>query len=378
MAPQRRDEVRALSTLAFAQLGAATGGIGALHRAIADRTVASPPRRAHDAIAGGVYRAVAEGLRVAGAGVDRLLAVRSRGDGLQPSDSPRGAAALAVLTGLIGDDLEAQRSDLHQPMTVRVGGRAVAIEPGAVAPAFPRATPRLVVFVHGLMETEHAWQRSDADSYGTRLRRDAGLTPVYVRANTGRPIADNGRELATLIAELAAAWPVAVAEIAFVGHSMGALIAHSACHQAARDGAAWAARVHRIVSLGAPHRGAPLARAVDAAGDVLALMPETRPLSGLLRRRSAGIGDLRHGLVPGEDAHPAATRFVVATVSRDPGHPVGRAIGDLLVLPDSASARGGDGIHVGGAHHFALLNHPAVYERLREWLSEPPVSGRRP
>jgi hypothetical protein len=30
-----------------------------------------------------------------------------------------------------------------------------------------------------------------------------------------------------------------------------------------------------------------------------------------------------------------------------------------------------DGRHVGGAHHFALLNHPAVYECLREWLAEP-------
>jgi hypothetical protein len=30
------------------------------------------------------------------------------------------------------------------------------------------------------------------------------------------------------------------------------------------------------------------------------------------------------------------------------------------------------GAHVGGATHFALLNHPQVYERLRGWLSTPP------
>ena len=27
------------------------------------------------------------------------------------------------------------------------------------------------------------------------------------------------------------------------------------------------------------------------------------------------------------------------------------------------------GMHLGGAHHFALLNHPAVYEKLRAWLA---------
>jgi hypothetical protein len=26
-------------------------------------------------------------------------------------------------------------------------------------------------------------------------------------------------------------------------------------------------------------------------------------------------------------------------------------------------------MHLGGATHLALLNHPAVYERLRDWLA---------
>ncbi len=30
-----------------------------------------------------------------------------------------------------------------------------------------------------------------------------------------------------------------------------------------------------------------------------------------------------------------------------------------------------DGLHVGGANHFALLNHPKVYAQLRDWLSYP-------
>ena len=75
--------------------------------------------------------------------------------------------------------------------------------------------------------------------------------------------------------------------------------------------------------------------------------------------------------------------FVAATITRSPRHPVGRVIGDALVLQPSASGRSRDrripfeaehGMHVGGAHHLALLNHPEVYERLRDWLAAEPAA----
>ena len=43
---------------------------------------------------------------------------------------------------------------------------------------------------------------------------------------------------------------------------MGGLVARSACHRGAEDGAAWAALVRQSVSLGTPHMGAPLEQAV--------------------------------------------------------------------------------------------------------------------
>ncbi|HLM51090.1 MAG TPA: hypothetical protein VK279_11135, partial [Solirubrobacteraceae bacterium] len=72
--------------------------------------------------------------------------------------------------------------------------------------------------------------------------------------------------------------------------------------------------------------------------------------------------------------------FVAATVTRSPRHPIGRLLGDWLVLEASASGRSlrrlpfaaAHGLHVGGVHHFALLNHPDVYPRLRDWLATPP------
>jgi pimeloyl-ACP methyl ester carboxylesterase len=369
---ERPDEVRALARLGAASVAEAAGGIGGIHAAVARRVFcalgpsAAPARVLHDALAGGVYAGVRGGAALAGQAADRALARR---EGAPLSATPRGAQALAILNGLAGDTLE---PDLQLPM-------------GIPAP-FPRTSPRLVVFLHGLMETEHAWRFGGRESYGDRLARDLGVTPVEVRYNTGRHISENGCSLAALLEALVAEWPVAVDEIALVGHSMGGLVARSACHHAAEDGLAWVTRVRHIVTLGSPHLGAPLAQGTHYAAHALHAVPETRPFARFLRRRSAGIRDLRKGSLVDVDwagRDPDALRaaacaevplldgathcFVSATVTRDADHPLGRLIGDTLVLTASATGRGRT-LHVGGTHHLALLNHPAVYAQLREWL----------
>jgi pimeloyl-ACP methyl ester carboxylesterase len=358
------DELRALTRLAFDELGLGAGGIGQVHRAIADRAFRRPtPAKAlHDGISGAVYASVAGAASLAGRGV--AAAVRDR----PVSTTPRGAAALAVLNGLRGDALE---PPLAMAMTLRADGE-------------PR--PRLAVFVHGLFETEHAWRYGGGvgGTYGERLE---GFTPVWVRYNTGRHVSENGRTLAAELDELVAEWPVPVEEIALIGHSMGGLVARSACHA----GGDWVRHVTHVVSLGSPHTGAPLESAVHYAAAALRAVPETRPFSAFLRRRSAGIRDLRSGSLVDEDwqgRDPDALRaaacreiplldgarhcFVAATVTRDPRHPVARVIGDWLVLEASASHRAQEALHVGGVHHLALLNHPRVYERLSEWLAPRP------
>lgn len=387
---ERPDEVRALARLGAAELGVATGGIGGIHDAVARRVfgalgpTAGPVRAAHDAIARGVYAGLRGGATLAGEAANRALARRAAGDGRAISSRPRGAQALAVLSGLYGDALERDGSPLQEPMAVRLRGRVVGPE------AFPDPAPHLVVFVHGLMESEHAWRLGGRPSYGERLARDLGVTPLEVRYNTGRHISENGRSLAALLERFVAAWPVR--EVTLVGHSMGGLVARSACHQASGDGMAWVARVRRIVSLGTPHHGAPLAQGVHYAAHALHAVPETRPFGRFLRRRSAGIRDLRHGSLVDRDwagRDPDALRatacaevplldgvthcFVSATITRDERHPLGRLLGDALVLPRSASGRriplpAEHGLRVGGASHLALLNHPAVYAQLRAWL----------
>ena len=401
------DEVRSLVRLGFDELRRVPGGIGGVHRAIASRAFrltgagAVPARVLHDAISTRVYAGLGGATRLVGRAADAGLRRRPVPDGRVLSTSPRGALVLGAIGGLIGDALEREGSELVEPMSVRVGGRPVELAPDAVAGAFPDATPGLVVFVHGLMETEFSWrvgEGPDGETYAARLRRDLDLTPVEIRYNTGRHISENGLSLADLLEQLVAAWPVEVDRIVLIGHSMGGLVARSACHLGAERDHAWVRRVRHSISLGSPHMGAPLAQGVHWLSAALHALPETRPLAGFLRRRSAGIRDLRQGSLVDADwqgCEPDALRvaacqevpllegathcFVAATITRSGRHPVGRLVGDCLVLEPSASGRSRTrripfeaehGMHLGGAHHIALLNHPAVYERLHAWLAQ--------
>jgi pimeloyl-ACP methyl ester carboxylesterase len=402
------NELRALNALAFAELRGFPGGIRDMHLGIADRAfraVGSPARPIkviHDAVSRRAYDAIGSGAARLGQAADVAIERRGFGEGRRLSRTRQGSAMIAALNGLIGDQLESSGSDLHEPTSVRVNGDAVAIRADALRATFTDASPRIVVFLHGLMETEFSWRWGSAhphDTYGARLAADLGCTPLYLRYNSGLHISENGRSIASLLERLEQAWPVGVREIALVGHSMGGLVARSACYQAAEDGHGWVRHVRHVVSLGTPHMGAPLEQGVHFASAALHALPETRMFGTFLRRRSAGIRDLRQGSLVDEDwrdLDPDALRaaacreiplldgathcFVSATITRSPRHPVGRLLGDVLVLVPSASGKARArqipfereyGAHVAPAHHFALLNHPEVYQHLRRWL-EPP------
>ena len=404
----RPNELLALSALAFEELRGFPGALRDMHLGIAARafrgvgSASEPVQLIHDAVSRGVYDALGAGAGLLGRATDAIIEHETVGADVRLSSTRGGSALVGALNGLIGDRLERLESDLDQGTSVRLDGETVALEQASLRAAFPEAGERIVVFLHGLMGTEFYWDwgaREPGENYGARLSAKVGCTPVYLRYNSGRHISENGRSVAALLEELVDAWPVEVREIALVGHSMGGLVARSACHQAAEAGRRWPERVGHIVTLGTPHLGAPLEQGAHVAATTLYALPETRMLGAFLRKRSAGIRDLRHGSLVDEDwrgRDPEALRaaackelpllagathcFVSATVTRDVRHPLGRLMGDTLVLVPSASGRGRTrripfrdehGYHVGATHHLALLNHPEVYERLRDWLTHP-------
>jgi pimeloyl-ACP methyl ester carboxylesterase len=395
-------ELQAAGELAADGAAGATGLAQQLHEAIAERSFRAnaPARAIHDAIATVAYAGVRGSLR-AGARLGAAAVAHARPQDAQAlSRSPRGRLATGALNGWIGDRLEAGGSALAVRMAVRRRGEDVAPERDALRAAFPGATGSIVVFVHGLCESDEAWRlRRDEPTYAERVRADLGITPLVLRYNTGRHVSDNGRELAALLDDVVAAWPVPVERIALVGHSMGGLVARSACKLAADDGRAWPALVRSVVCLGSPHLGAPLERGAALAAHALWKVPEARPVATLLRTRSAGIKDLRYGALAEEDWRdrdpdawgpdecadvplPDGVRHhcVIATLRASDEGPFADLLGDLLVPPWSASGRGRtggrsipfaveDSAHLPGVSHIGLLQHDAVYERLRDWLT---------
>ena len=400
----RSDEVRALGALA----GGAAAGIATqardVHAGIADRVfgllgpAAAPTRAIHDRVSESAYsgaRALTGALVRGGAFAYGLT---------RPHDAPtlerhpRARLGLGALNGAFGDMLERSGNPLAMPMTIRHAGRPLDFDRDAIAGVITQPRSRLAIFLHGLCETDDAWRFGTArhQPYGARLEAELGYTSLYVRYNSGRHISHNGRRLAECLNELTAAWPVPVTEIAFVGHSMGGLVARGACHYGA--GHDWVPKVRDVVMLGTPHRGAPLELVANAATHAISLLPETRPFAGPLRARSAGVKDLGYGYVVDEDwdghdpdafwtdtgtdipfLDSADHYFVSATLTREPEAPLGRMFGDLLVLRKSAWAHEKHGErlrfgidryrHLGGATHFDLLNHPAVYELIEGWLT---------
>jgi len=329
-----------------------------------------------------------------------VAAVPMRSDVLK-SGAWVGDAAIGLVNAVVGDHLEAKANGLDMSMVFRVGDFYAPLEADALREAAPNATPKVALFVHGLATTEWSWcLESEAYhgdpgiSFGSLLQRDLGYTPIYVRYNTGRRVADNGKSLAAYLQRFVDNYPVPIEELTLLGHSMGGLVVRSACHHAMEAELPWTALVPRVFCLGTPHQGAPLAKLGKALTGVLDAidLPGTQVTAKILAGRSGGIKDLSHGAVVDEDwldPDPAAGSdakllpgarhyFVSATITEDPEHPLGQLIGDLLVREPSASGPSLDESHFsietrryGGVMHHQLQNHPAVYAQVRDACAEP-------
>ncbi|HZE17764.1 MAG TPA: alpha/beta hydrolase, partial [Mycobacterium sp.] len=363
--------------------------------------VSKPVEVVHNTTAALTYYAVDRALRASLHGAGELAAEACSSDEDDAVESrPAAAGLIAALNGIYGDELANRGNGFALTMQIRDRGKPVAMNAAAIAAAFPKATGRIMVFVHGWCLTERWWWRRPRDGenvrpYGTRLRSDLGFTPVYLRYNTGLHISDNGKALADLINQLQSMWPVPVEEVALVGHSMGGLVVRSACHYGTEQQLGWPDAVRHVICLGSPHLGADLEKGVNAASWALARFPETRAVASFLNARSAGTKDLRYGALLEEDwsdcdpdeflrdrCHevpflPGAVYHFVATTAGP--RAVGVILGDHLVRPHSASGAGksrqipferAHGLTLTGLHHFDLLNHPAIYAKLREWLSQ--------
>jgi len=396
------DDLRAVSRLAFEATRGITALVEAMHLTIASgpailgKPLAGPAR----VVTRPIYGVILGVMQWIGGGVDRALAQLAPLLGAS-TPGPEREAVLAVLNGVLGDYLRERGNALAIEMRLRHDGAPLVLTADALRTTLPAAGGKLVVLVHGSCMNDLQWNRRGHD-HGAALARDLGYTPIYVHYNSGLHISTNGRALDALLEQLVTAWPVPITDLAIVGHSMGGLVARSACHLGEQAARAWRSRLRSFVTLGTPHHGAPLERGGAWVDQLLGLSRYSAPFTRLGQIRSAGVTDLRFGNVRDDDwqglprfAHhddrrqplalPAGVQCyaIAGTSATEPGaHPPG----DGLVPVDSAL-----GVHASPAltlafpeahrflaaatGHVELLDAPAVYARLRSWLS-PAESAR--
>ena len=378
------EDLRGASRLAFEASLGVTDLVQAMHLAIGEgpALLGRPLHWPVRLFSGPIYDSIRGGMKRVGAGLDlslARLALRSVGPDMPGS---KREALRAALNGVLGDHLHESGNPLAIEMSLRQAGQV---------------GPRLLVLVHGSCGSDLQWARAGHE-HGAALARDLGFTPVYLHYNSGLHISTNGRTFAGLLEQLVAAWPVPLEDFVILGHSMGGLVAQSACHYGQKAEHSWREKLRKLVCLGTPHHGAPLERSGYWVHRLLELSRYSSPLARLGKIRSAGVTDLRYGNVldehwKGRDrfggntardvrkrlALPAGVQCYAAAATLTPKG--GRKLrGDGLVPVDSALGRHQKpALRLGfpetnqwighGMGHLDLLSRGEVYETLRGWLA---------
>ncbi len=344
-----------------------------------------------------VYRGVGGAFRLTGAGVGAVAALLGEPRDDRPISRGR-EAAVAALNGVVGDHLAETHNPLALKMRFRRDGRPLTLERRALAEAFPDATGKLAVLLHGLCMSDLQWTRANHD-HGAALARELGFTPVTLSYNSGLHISTNGRAFADALEALVAEWPVEIQNLVVIGHSMGGLVARSACLYGEEAGHLWREKLSKLVFLGTPHHGAPLERIGNWVDVVVGKTPYAGAFGKLGKIRSAGVTDLRYGNLLDEDwegrdrfarepdprrpvplPEGVACYAIAATAAASPGALKDRLIGDGLVPVMSALGRHKDSARdlefpadrqwvACETGHLDLLSRRDVYERIAGWLA---------
>ena len=392
----RLSDLRGFHRLASDATVGLTDLVEAMHHTIV-RTpgiLGEPAKGRTNGITGLVYRSVRGVTRLVGGGVDALLALVAPLIA-ETRSSPEREAIMAALNGLLGDYLVASGNPLAIAMSLRTAGTPLEISKAALAARFLQPRHNVLVLVHGLCMNDLHWTR-DGHDHGAALARDLGCTPIYLHYNTGRHISANGRDFADLMEAFLHEWPHRIEQLTIMSHSMGGLVARSACHYASLAGHGWVKRLNNLIFLGTPHFGAPLERAGTRVDLLIGISPYTAPFARLGKTRSAGIKDLGHGYLRDEDwqvptseragrapaALPVGVRCYAIAASRQarPGPRRAKMRGDGFVPVSSALGRNrAASVNLGltkqqqwvgfGMGHFDLLSRVEVYEKIQCWLA---------
>ena len=326
-------------------------------------------------ITGLVYRSVRGGIRLVGRGIDAGLAPVATPP---PEGESMGATGTyrSVVNGIFGDYLSRTNNPLALGMSIRSGGQNIDTKT-------PITANKIALFVHGLCMNDTQWHR-DGQNPGTELVVGLGYQPLHLHYNSGLNIANNGRELANILQTIVSNRESPFDEVVIIGHSMGGLVARSACHYGSKENHTWPIQLDKLFFLGTPHHGAPLERGGHVLDTLLELSRYSAPIATLSKSRSAGITDLRNGIITDENEHvplPKRVKCYAAAAVRAEKRSVlsERLTGDGLVPVNSAMGLHRDPartLAIAKKHqwigykmgHNELLHRPEVFAWIGKWL----------
>ncbi|MBF0411967.1 MAG: hypothetical protein HQK70_04545 [Desulfamplus sp.] len=378
-----------------------------------------------------VYNNIRTVTKLVGGGIDALferlspILVENESAFDKKEISPNREAFISALNGVIGDYLASKNNPLAiSSMQFRSNGKPLSSE--QLLEAIQQSNGKVALMLHGLCMNDLQWNRQGHD-HGEALARDLGYLPLYIHYNTGLHISENGKKLSDLLqtainqlfeqqnqfqslkptqpqhkieslnstASIKSPQPI---KLIIIAHSMGGLVSRSGCYYAKQSGHTWLNYLDKMIFLGTPHHGAPLAKGGSLIDNILEINPYSAPFSRLGKIRSCGLTDLRYGNVVADDwkgqdrfAFSRDTRTpvplpegvkcysIAATTAKESENCCADIIGDGLVTLSSAL-----GYHkksefnllfpethkwVGcNMNHIDILNHPEVYETIKSYV----------
>ncbi len=383
-------DLQGISQLSIDTVKGITKVVESLHSTISANTpILGSHKEKASGLTGAIYKSINAVTHLLGEGINAVLnktsQMQGEYSGVHKLSKTREAVA-AAMNGVLGDHFDEGDNPLAIQMSFRINGQA--LNKNQLQEVFNNTENTVTVLIHGLCMNDIQWTR-DGHNHGELLEQELGHTVIYLHYNSGLHVSENGRKLSELLFELELDDNVS---INLLCHSMGGLVARSACYYAKILNHAWFSSVDKMIFLGTPHHGAILAKGGHWADVFLQISPYSAPFAKITKVRSNGLHDLRHGYVKDEDWQVVEERTIVPLLENIECYAIAtttseyaskyheKIVGDGLVSINSAL-----GIHKDkkldlkipkqnqwtspNIGHMQQLSHKEIYQVIKNWMN---------
>ena len=385
-------DLQGISQLSIDTVKGITKVVESLHSTISANTpILGASKDKSSGLTGAIYKSINLVTHLIGEGINAVLNKTSQLQGEYTGEhklSNTREAVAAAMNGVLGDHFDKKENPLAIKMSLRIKGQT--LDNKQLNELFSKTENPITLLIHGLCMNDLQWTR-DGHNHGELLQQELGHTVIYLHYNTGLHVSENGRLLAQLLEEINIAKDI---KINILAHSMGGLVARSACYYAQKSNHSWLTSIDKIIFLGTPHHGAILAKGGHWIDVFLEISPYSAPFAKITKVRSNGLHDLRHGCVIDEDWQEHEERKIVplpeninchaiatTTSDKESSKLANDIVGDGLVSIESALGIHKDknlNLNISKEHHWVgrnishmqLLSDKEVYEVIKNWLTK--------